>query len=91
MTGPADLFTSFRELSDDINRARLDVLAGRPVELGDFLTRVDTLCSSARDLPRPAQHALAPIAERALKACDLLQEDLRAALAPRRLAPEILP
>jgi hypothetical protein len=90
-TTAPEVFAGFRDVGDEINRARLDVLAGRPIELAGILERIDSLCTTAQALPKPTQHALAPAAERALKACDQLQTELRAALAPRPIARDILP
>jgi hypothetical protein len=91
MTTAPDLLTGFRDIADDINRARLDVLAGRPIELGDILTRIETLCTGARTLPKPEQQALANTAERALRACDQLQAELHAAVALRPISRDIVP
>lgn len=87
MSAAPDLFGECRDIADEVKLAQINVLAGRPVELGDLVARLAALTAASQTLPKAVQLSLVPTFETMHHAFDQLEALMRAAAEDRANPP----
>ena len=83
MNAPSlQLVREIRDLGDELQQARINVLAGRPLDLRGVDVRLARICQSVERLPQSMRPAMLPLLEQVGRACDQLETLLRAAIRP---------
>ncbi len=88
MTAVRDVVGGYRDIAAQIKSARISVLAGQPVELGNMVARLTELLAATEALPQATRRSIVPTIEDIRRAFDQLESLLRAATATPRLSGE---